>query len=322
LLLTSLRAKDFFAGHRLNLGISGSFAHSVARRLVNQADCVISFGAALNLLTSSFGEFFPHVPLIHVDDRRDHIGRYCHADIALVGDARLVAEELLALLPEKAAAEKPFHDADVLKSIAQFDHRRDFEPAHTDWTVDMRSLALRIDQLLPAGRDVVMDLGNFFAIAPYVSVPSPKHFRYTDHFASIGLGLGTAIGVSVGNADLPTVLFIGDGSLMMTLGELESGARENLNLTIFVFNDHAYGAESHFLALRDRPVGTSTFPAVDFAPIAENLGIESYKIQSMTELDALGTTLKAVRGPLLVDCKINPSITAPFLTEFARLEGY
>ncbi len=38
-----------FHGHPANLGIVGSFSHSAARRMIDQADCVVVFGAGLNL---------------------------------------------------------------------------------------------------------------------------------------------------------------------------------------------------------------------------------------------------------------------------------
>src|SRR5581483_11638303 len=88
LLATSARGKDMFKGHPCNLGIIGSFSHSAARRLMAEADCVLAFGASLNLLTVRFRHSLPTVPLIPVDAPRCHIGRWHPADVAIVGDAR------------------------------------------------------------------------------------------------------------------------------------------------------------------------------------------------------------------------------------------
>ncbi|MBV8189044.1 MAG: thiamine pyrophosphate-binding protein, partial [Alphaproteobacteria bacterium] len=83
LLATSARGKDMFRGHPANLGIVGSFSHSAARRMIAEADCVLVFGAGLNLLTMSFGHSLPKVPLIQVDTDRSHIGRWHPADVAV-----------------------------------------------------------------------------------------------------------------------------------------------------------------------------------------------------------------------------------------------
>src|SRR5215467_7006020 len=153
LLITTARGKDQFRGNPYNLGIIGSFSHSVARRMVEQADCVLVFGASLNFLTTSFGSSLPQVPLIQVDAVRTNIGRWLNADVALVGDALLVAEQLVAALPERPPGAKPFHDQPTRQLISAFDPARDFQAANTARTLDPRSLAIALERLLPQDRN-------------------------------------------------------------------------------------------------------------------------------------------------------------------------
>jgi thiamine pyrophosphate-dependent acetolactate synthase large subunit-like protein len=321
LLMTSARGKDLFHGHPYNLGILGSFSHAMGRRMMDQADCVLVFGAGLNFLTVSFGAAMPHVPIIQVDCVRAHIGRWTTAEVAVVGDARLVAEQLLAALPERPATGKPFHTAENLAVIAGFDVAHDFEAAHTPRTVDPRALGVELDRLLPRERNIVYDAGNFLGILPYLTVPTPGHLKMTSEFASIGLGFGTALGVAKGRPDIPTVLVIGDGGFLMTMGELETVIREDIPLIIVLMNDCAYGAELHFLALRKLPVGKSVFPDVDFASVAEAFGFQAHTIRTLDDLRALAPVLGRPDGPILLDCKINAEIAAPFMGEFAEFEA-
>jgi len=321
LLMTSARGKDMFRGHPYDLGILGSFSHAMGRRMMDQADCVLVFGAGLNFLTMSFGAAVPQVPIIQVDSVRAHIGRWTTADVAVVGDARLVAEQLLIALPERRAAEKPFHAVENLARIAGFDIALDFEASHTPRTVDPRALGVELDKLLPRERNIVYDAGNFLGILPYMTVPTPGHLKMTSEFASIGLGFGTALGVAKGRPDIPTVLVIGDGGLLMTMSELETVVREDIPLVIVLMNDCAYGAELHFLALRKLPVGKSVFPDVDFATVAEAFGFQAYTIRTLDELRALGSVLGKHEGPILLDCKVNADIAAPFMGEFAEFEA-
>jgi acetolactate synthase-1/2/3 large subunit len=320
LLMTSARGKDMFHGHPYNLGILGSFSHTMGRRMMDQADCVLVFGAGLNFLTMSFGASVPPVPIIQVDTVRAHIGRWTTADVAVVGDARRVAEQLLAALPGRRSSEKPFHTAESLATIAGFDVARDFEAAHTPRTMDPRALGVELDGLLPRERNVVYDAGNFLGILPYLTVPTPDHLKMTSEFASIGLGFGTALGVAKGRPRVPTVLVIGDGGFLMTMSELETVSREDIPLIIVLMNDCAYGAELHFLALRKLPVGKSVFPDVEFAAVAEAFGFQAYTIRSLDDLRALGPVLGKPDGPILLDCKVNADIAAPFMGEFAEFE--
>lgn len=321
LLLTTARGKDMFRGHPYNLGIIGSFTHSVGRRYIDQADCVIVFGASLNFWTTSFGSSIPPVPLIQVDAQRTHIGRWHSADIALVGDAKQVAEQLLDALPVRSEAGKSFHSAETRKSIAEFDPADNFNAAHTVRTVDPRSLGIALDELLPENRNLVYDAGNFLGIVPYISVPGPDYFKFTNNFASIGLGIGAALGFAKARPDSTTILVVGDGGFMMTIGELETVVREDLPLVIVVMNDCAYGAELHFLKMHQRPVDKSLFPDVDFAPIAEGFAFEAFTIRSMDDLQQAAPSIRAPEGPILLDCKINADVAGSFMSELAAFEG-
>lgn len=321
LLITPIKGKDLFAGNPFDLGLCGSFSHSLARRYVEQADCVLVFGASLNFYTSSKGTFFPEAPLIQVDCDRAHIGRWHPADIAIVGDARLVAEQMLAALPDRDRADQPFRSDEVRAAIAAFDMSSDFQPAHTARTVDPRSLAIRLGQVLPDGRNLVYDAGNFMMAACYIPVAGPRHFRFTSDFASMGAGFGTALGVAAARPDEVTVLIVGDGGFMMTLPEVETVARLGLRMIIVVFNDCAYGAELQMCRLAELPEATSLFPDIDFAPVAEAFGFAGLTIRSLDDLDRNRDIIQACEGPILLDCKVNADVQAPFISELVGKGG-
>ena len=320
LLATTARGKDMFRGHPCNVGIIGSFSHSAARRLVADADCVLVFGASLNILTMSFGHSLPKVPLIQVDAQRGNIGRYYPADVAVVGDARLAAEAMAASLPEGSNAERPFRSDETSRFLRGFDIARDFQPANTPRTIDPRSLGVALETLLPVHRNLVYDAGNFLGIVPYLSVPDPGRFKFTSDFASIGLGFGTALGVARARPDETTVLVIGDGGFLMTMGELETVVREDLPLVIVLMNDCAYGAELHFLKMRNLPVAKSVFPDVDYAPIAQAFGFQAATIRTLEDLEKARPLLEKPEGPVFLDCKLNAAIAAPFMSEVHEFE--
>ncbi len=321
LLITSARGKDMFQGNPYNLGIVGSFSHSMGRRYVEQADCVLVFGAGLNFLTMSFGNSLPVAPLIQVDRSRAAIGQWTQADVAVVGDAKEVAKQLLEAVPARSEAEKPCHSTETRADIAAFDIGTDFQAAHTARTVDPRALGIELDRLLPPDRNLVYDAGNFLGVVPYISTPGPGHFKMTNEFASIGLGFGAALGVAKARPDNTTVLIMGDGGFVMTMSELDTVAREDLPIVVIIMNDCAYGAELHLLRMHQRPVAKSLFPDVDFAPIAQAFGFEVATIRTLDDLAAAAPLLKDPQGPVFLDCKINADIASPFMSEFAAFEN-
>ena len=316
LLVNALKAKDLFRGNPYDMGILGSSSTSVARRYIEQADCILAIGVALNSLTMSSGSALPAVPLIHVDAVRTNINRWWPADVGVVGDAKLVAEQLTAALPERAAADKPWHTEQVRAELAAFQHTMDFQVAHTGSTIDPRILTLELSRMLPENRHIVFDGGNFMANWAYFSVPGPSHFTHSLDSGSVGLGLGTAIGVKSGQPDRTVMVMIGDGGMLMSMGEIETIIREDLPMVVVVMNDAAYGAEVHILRGQNLPPAKAEFFDVEFAPMAEPLGFDCHTVRNMADLKKLEPLLANPDGPILIDCKINVEVIAPFLTEF------
>lgn len=315
-LCTTMKAKDMFRGHPFNCGVIGSFSHAVGRRLIEQADAMLVFGAGLNQRTTSQGTSLPTAAaLIQVDTSRRALGQWLHCDISIVGDARVTAEQLLKAIPAREEADKPFRSDAVNRMLAEYQPEADFNARHTARTIDPRSVGVELDRLLPADRNVVYDAGNFLSVAAYVSVPGPAHIKQASDFSSIGMGFGTALGFARGDPSRTTVLFIGDGAFLMTMSELETAAREDIPLLIVLMNDAAYGAELHHLKLRDAPVATTQFPDIDYAPVAQAFGFRAATVRTLDELRALAPLLAAPDGPVFIDCKINGAVAAGFLEE-------
>lgn len=315
-LATTLKSKDLFRGHPMDCGIVGSFSNGGGRRLTEQADCILVFGAGLNQRTTAKGTSLPmEVPLIHVDRLRGNIGRWLHADVAVVGDVKLAAEALLESVPARDAGDKEFHRPSFKGWLQTFSLDSDFNATHTPRTVDPRTVALALDRMLPADRNLVYDSGNFLQVAPYISVPDPSRIKQAGDFSSIGMGFGVAIGHAISSPERPTLFVVGDGGFLMTMTELEAVGRANIPLVVAVMNDCAYGAEVHFLKMHNMPVAMSVFPDVDFAPVAEPFGFETATVRTLDDLNALAPLLADPQGPILIDFKINGAIIAPFLLD-------
>ncbi len=73
--------------------------------------------------------------------------------------------------------------------------------------------------------------------------------------------------------------------------------------------------------MRQLPVAKSVFPDVDFAPIAEAFGFRAATIRTLDDLAELAPQLANPGEPILLDCKINAAVAAPFMGEFAAFEA-
>lgn len=311
LLSTTLLAKGWFHGHPFDLGIAGGFSHDVAREALAGADLVLAFGANLNVFTVAHGDLFPDATLVQVEIDPGAVGHTTPVDVAVLGDARLVAEGLLAALGPVPAASAPagLRTAALAAQLDGYDQLAGEEFAGPEGGADPRAVALACDALLPRGRVVVVGIGHFSGYqALHVGVDDPDDLILPWHLGSVGLGLATALGAALARPQQTVVVFEGDGGLMMSLQELETAARCAIPLLVIVLDDAAYGAELHMLRMHGLDPALSLFDNPDFAAVARALGLRAWNAETVEELRAALTEALPLRGPSLIRVRINQSV--------------
>lgn len=310
LLATSLLAKDWFAGHPFNLRVAGGFSSPRTRLLINQSDCVVVFGASLNHFTSRGGSLFsPEATIVQCDIASDAPGKFTQITHSVHGDAAAVARDLIPRVKAGAG----YRTSEVVSELAQPDDLQDeSEPD----AADPRAVSRMIDEALPRDRTLVVDAGHFVGFpSSLISVPDPSRFVSTMGFGSIGLGLAAAIGAAVARPDAVTIAAVGDGGLMMSLGELDTAVRYGLRLLVLVYNDQAYGAEMHFLRMLSIDDAASRFTVPPLDEVARAIGADGYSIRSTDEIEPLVPLLHELRRPLLLDCHVSQDVRADWLEE-------
>ena len=311
LLTTSLPAHSWFRGHPFDVGIAGGFSSDLARRLLGEADCVLAFGASLNHFTSRGGQLFaPEAAIVQIDTDPTAFRRYTKTDIGVVGEAGAVARTLRERLAPSAGSRSPALAEEIATARATL-----VDESGSDG-IDPRVLSRRIDESVAPGRTLVVDGGHFMGFPSMeIAVHDPSHYVFTLDFGSIGLGLGAAIGAAVAHPDRVTIAAVGDGGLMMSLGELDTAVRYGLPIVVLVYNDEAYGAEMHFLRMSHLADAESRFATPPLDAIARAMGAEAHPVATLDDLDALRPRLADVRGPMLLDCRITDRVRAGWLEE-------
>jgi acetolactate synthase-1/2/3 large subunit len=311
-LATTLLARSFFAGDEFDLGVCGTFASSLAIEMIVRADCILAFGASLNPLTTDGGSLFERTHIVQVDADERAFGRFLavEPDLTVLADTRLAAEGLIAALERRGTGLRGVRTDDLRERIKAFDPCADFRDQSLPDQIDPRTLMIELDRILPRERTVVVDPGHHLSFsAKYLRVSRPQEFVFPVEAGSIGVGIGAAIGSALARPDTATVLGVGDGGLMMALGDVETAVRYRLPLVIVVSNDMALGAEVHFLDLMGEPTELATHSTPSFAAVAEALGAEGHTVRSVDDIRALERRFhRPVDGPVVLDCYINPAI--------------
>jgi acetolactate synthase-1/2/3 large subunit len=311
LLATTLVAKDLFKGHPNDFGVVGGFTPGHRRPLLDEVDFVLAIGSRLTSYTTAQGRLFRDIPLIQVDADPAVLGANHPVSAGLVGDATATVKGLLELVGDGTEELPP-----AAREILSLEFPVEDESGEED--IDPRALSAALAELLPPEISLVVDGGHFMGFPiERIRVEGPTRFRHTSAIAAIGQGLGVAMGIAVARPDSATVLFIGDGGMLMTLGDLETVARYRLPLTMVVMNDRAYGAERHLLDIFDLPNGLAKFPDTDFAAVAAALGIEAATVRRVGDLASVAAKLGGGTEPLLLDCKILPDLRASWIDEVA-----
>jgi thiamine pyrophosphate-dependent acetolactate synthase large subunit-like protein len=246
----------------------------------------------------------PGATVIQVDDDPEGIGAQREGAIGIVGDVRAVAE---TALPHCSVTDG-YRSDEVRRRICAQARWRDvpFTDTSTADRIDPRALTIALDDLLPAGRVVGVDSGNFMGYpSAYLDVPDENGFCFTQAYQSIGLGLATAIGAGLAQPDRLAVAALGDGGALMGIAELETVVRLGLPMVVVVYNDAAYGAEVHHFCPGGHDLTTVEFPDTDIAAIARGFGFDALTVRSLADLAPAADWVRGGRArPLLIDAKV------------------
>jgi thiamine pyrophosphate-dependent acetolactate synthase large subunit-like protein len=322
LLTSTLLANGMFRGNPYDLGITGTFATPVATEMLGRADIILAFGASLNGRTTDGGELFPDALVVQFDSDPDAANRYpfVKQELFVQGDVRLSALALLDELSRREHQYEGFRTSAVAQAIASHGEEKEYSDQSNENGLDPRTVIRAIEAMLPEDRIVVTDGGHHFNWeAAYLKAYDPASWISPLDFSSIGSGTGVAVGAAIAHPDRLTVLCVGDGGLMMTIGEVSTAARYNLPVLFLVNNDAAYGSDLHILELDGIPADIALSDDVDFAAIGRAMGTKGVTVRRLADLDALKDLIDAFDGPLVVDYKVNRDVLSHSLGRFLKV---
>lgn len=332
---------DAFPGsHPLFAGPLGYNGSKAAMELISGADVVLCLGTRLNPFSTLPGygiDYWPKTAkIIQVDINPDRIGLTKKVSVGIVGDAKKVAEGILARLSDTAGDEgREDRKANIAKTkstwaqqLSSMDHEQD-DPG-TTWNERARAakpewmsprMAWRaIQSALPKEAIISSDIGNNCAIGnAYPTFEEGRKYLAPGLFGPCGYGLPSIIGAKIACPDVPVVGFSGDGAFGIAVTELTAiGRPEWPAITHIVFRNYQWGAEKRNSTLwyDDNFVGTELDEGVSYAGIAKACGLQGVIARTMDELrDALNTAIKDQMEngkTTLIEAMINQELGEPF----------
>ena len=297
---TTLNGKSAFPeNHPLALGIGGfgraSYSSLPATVVAESADVILTIGCGFKqhatVVRPSQRTKHIQVDVDPVEVNRDHV-----ADIAILGDAKVVLRQLTEAARSKLPA------ARLAPVAARFDELKELnarwakvcEPLLTSEETPINPFRVTHEFMKlvdPAETIVLHDSGTVRGTtSQHYVAPRPRSFLGFGVQSAMGWSLGAAMGAKKAQPDKLVTAFIGEEALNETAMDIETSIRNDAPILIVVKNNRKIpeqdGGKSKKLAVARFKQG------VDICGVATALGAKAYRIEKPSDL--AGTLAKAI----------------------------
>lgn len=300
--------------HPRFLGMQGMHGHFASTVAEYEADLVIALGVRFsNRSTSENSRFTKSFSIIHIDIDGAELNKNIPADLSIRGDLRDSVERLIAMVEEKKhpewekriaelRAEEKTRTESAMASAREKTAAKGGSPKLSPYEI-IDIISAR------AGDDVIIatDVGQHqMWTAQRYPLKKPRTFLSSGGLGAMGYGLGAAIGASTATGKR-VVLFTGDGSFGMNLGELATAVSQDVPVVIVVMNNGVLGMVRQQQTLfYDKHYSNTTLDRrTDFARVAESFGAKGGHASTAEELKALADEAFGSKSPFVIDCAVD-----------------
>ena len=314
--------------HPLSLGAIGATGSSASNRLARDADLVIGIGTRWSDFTTASKSAFqdPGVRFVNVNVAGFDAGKHC--GLPVVGDARVVLEQLRAALGgwrvehgwERRARDEAAAWAAEVERVVSGNGDDLVPPTHPRTPPSQTQIIKEIDDAAGETGVIVNATGSAPGALHKLWVardPAGKGYHVEYGYSCMGYEIPGGIGVKLAAPEREVYVLVGDGSYLLMPGELVTAVAERVPIVIVLVDNHGYAS----IGALSRSIGSSGFgtlyrfsdsgsvpvdPAttdalpIDLATNAESLGARVLRAGSIAELrDALAGA-RGADGPVVV----------------------
>ena len=296
---TTLLGKGAFPEtNDLSVGMLGMHGTAYANKTVVDCDLIMAIGARWDdRITGKLSEFCTDAKKIHLDiDPAEH-GKIIQPDVSLVGDARLILEELIEHVNR-------LDTGPWLKRIAGW--KKKF-PLKYPKRGGLRAQHV-LDSLsdLTGGEAIVTtDVGQHqMWCAQFYKTGLDYQWITSGGAGTMGFGMPAAIGAQFGRPDHQVWAVVGDGGFQMTMPELATAATAKLPIKVLIINNAYLGMVRQWqeMFFENRYSGVDLEGNPDFVKLAESFGCKGFRIRRSGDVRRiLQQAIDYNDGPCVID---------------------
>lgn len=299
---------------------TGSKGTPVGAELTKKADVVLAIGCRFaDEHTASYRKGsaynFPETKLIQIDLDASEIGKNYGVDVPILGDWRLVVDQLVDTYTQKVGV-VDYRTKAYTAEIAELNQRWEKEKAENRAKklpkITISQLLGKLNECLPEETVIATSSGNTQAqiLQEYV-FKKPGTCLTTGGFSTMGWAFPAAMGAKLAKPDTPVVALMGDGDFMMVMQELATMKKYNIPVIVICVNNACwmairdlqeanYGTDHRFANdfLMD---DTKEVYSPKFKEVAENFGIYAQKISQPEEVENAVKNALEHGGPAFIE---------------------
>ncbi len=326
--VTTLMARGAFPdSHPLCLGMPGMHGNATAITAMQKSDLLINLGARFDdRITGKVSTFAPDAKIIHVDIDPAEQGKVRRPDVPIVGDCRLVIEELVKTIKEMLANGEVQADISAWKSRVsgwQEQFPLFYSPSEPGEALKPQFCLEKLHELAPAGTILCSGVGQHQMFSSqFWKFEEPYTWVNSGGLGTMGFSIPAAIGAKVARPDRTVWAVDGDGCFQMTAQELVTASVERIPIKVAVLNNSYLGMVRQWQEMfyDERYSEVYLSPELpDFVKWAEAMGCVGIRVESPEEVEpaiALANSIndRSVVVEFRVDAgeKVFPMVPAGF----------
>jgi acetolactate synthase-1/2/3 large subunit len=292
--VTTLMARGAFPdSHPLCLGMPGMHGNATAITAMQKSDLLINLGARFDdRITGKVSTFAPDAKIIHVDIDPAEQGKVRRPDVPIVGDCRLVIEELVKTIKEMLANGEVQADISAWKSRVsgwQEQFPLYYSPSDPGEALKPQFCLEKLHELAPAGTILCSGVGQHQMFSSqFWKFEEPYTWVNSGGLGTMGFSIPAAIGAKVARPDRTVWAVDGDGCFQMTAQELVTASVERIPIKVAVLNNSYLGMVRQWQEMfyDERYSEVYLSPELpDFVKWAEAMGCVGIRVESPEEVE-------------------------------------
>ncbi|WP_313082069.1 acetolactate synthase 3 large subunit [Atlantibacter sp.] len=303
---SSLMGLGAFPGsHRQSLGMLGMHGTYEANMTMHHSDVIFAVGVRFDdRTTNNLAKYCPNATVLHIDIDPASISKTVSADIPIVGDAKLVLEQMLELLEQEESGQALDDIRDWWQQIEVWRARKCLSYNTSGESIKPQAVIETIHRLTHGDAYVTSDVGQHQMFAAlYYAFDKPRRWINSGGLGTMGFGLPAALGVKLALPNETVICVTGDGSIQMNIQELSTALQYELPVLVLNLNTRYLGMVKQWqdMIYSGRHSQSYMESLPDFARLAQAYGHVGINITRPDELESkLSEALEQVRNNRLV----------------------